>query len=322
MPLTNPVRNGAVSPQSLVVSTALGLGGEVFQMPNGLAGVNKRGRSGAIAGQTVQFETAGLQNIPKAAVVLLDGQEVYWDRSASVCTYCRLDDRDFFLGTVRGQAAVNDTYATISLNEKAQYTHDLLRDPFEVSPVGTLSGTGFNLYLRNSLRIALDATSEVQKMDPQSVDGFSVLSKGYIEGSFRVLAHGAASNPHVSIGYGDGTTATDALSSTIANYLFLRLDGNSDVISVEGSEFSKTSTGVSCTVGNRATNRVYFTFDIRNRSNILVYINGLRVLSGSTIALDNATSGTNYLLFHVMKPISVTVYDIVLDSLRTRFSEQ
>ena len=67
----------------------------------------------------------------------LDGGRAWWDFSARMVHFKRVDDRDFYLGRFVGDAALNDTTCSVNLNEDPPYDLDLIRDPYTTVPVGT-----------------------------------------------------------------------------------------------------------------------------------------------------------------------------------------
>src|SRR5262245_59014899 len=82
---------------------------DVFQMPDGRAAVHAQS-TGAAATDRVAPQTSGVFTVTKTVgVSLLDGGRLYWDRSARSATFRPNGDRDFYLGTVVGDAASADT---------------------------------------------------------------------------------------------------------------------------------------------------------------------------------------------------------------------
>ena len=59
-----------------------------------------------------------------AGVELLDGGRAFWDFSASVVTYKPVNDRDYYLGQVVGDAAAADANCSVNLNVRPRPTRE------------------------------------------------------------------------------------------------------------------------------------------------------------------------------------------------------
>src|SRR3990167_45477 len=109
---------------------------EIWQLPDGRVGRNIG--SAANPDDSVAFDAGSIYVIPKeASVVFLDGQALYWDHSANVATYRKVEDRDFCLGRCIGGAAANDDEVSVAFNLDVPYDRDILRDPYTTTIVGT-----------------------------------------------------------------------------------------------------------------------------------------------------------------------------------------
>ena len=89
--------------------------GEVIHLPDGRAGFAPTAIAAAALGA---IQVKGIVTVAKtASVVMLVGQPVYWDHSASSATYTPASDEDFFLGVVHGaDAASADMTLKVDLN--------------------------------------------------------------------------------------------------------------------------------------------------------------------------------------------------------------
>src|SRR4051794_7129319 len=107
------VRN---SNDNRLVAAAAVASGECWQLKDGRAAY-KAGLNAAASGDNVQFTSTGIVTMPKtASIVLLDGGRAYWDASASKVHFKKVNDRDFYLGRVVGDAASADTTCAVNLN--------------------------------------------------------------------------------------------------------------------------------------------------------------------------------------------------------------
>lgn len=297
--------------------------GQVTQTADGLAAVYDSQKA-ASSGQRIVLKTEGQYTMPKnTSTVLLDGGCAYWDHSAGEVVYRKNNDRDFFVGTVVGDYGAGDATAVVNLNVRPAYLLDLARDSFLTTITGTQALGGLSLLRRGGAHhFVLSSTSEAQKLDALSVEGFSKDANAIIEGAFRVVSDGAGTAVDVSIGIANGTHATDA--DSITESLFVHLDANNTNINLESddgtTEVAATDTTLDYTEGSSLSERVEFWFDLRDPADIQCYINGALVLGATTFSL-NAASGPLRLLVHVEKTSSTDTYELAVDWLRARISE-
>lgn len=298
--------------------------GEVWQMPDGRAAfLDTTAKSSG--DKTDGWQTSGQVTLPKTnGIVLLDGGPAYWDQSANAVHYKQVNDRDFFLGSIVGDFASGDATAVVNLNVEPRYLVDLARDAFISALVGTVAVSGCNIFRRGGAHnLILSSTSEAQKLDALSVNGFSPSANWIIEGAFRVVSDGSGAAADVSIGIANATHATDA--DSITEHLFVHLDANNVNINLQSKDGTTTVTATDTTVdyteGTPLADRVEFWFDGRDPSDIQCYVNGALVLGATTFRLDNAT-GPLFLLAHLEKTSSTDTYELAVDWLRVRIAEQ
>lgn len=103
--------------------------GEVYQLSDGRAGYADKAIA---AGDPGQIRVSGIARIVKlSGIVLLDGDECFWDASASNAHFKTVNDRDFFLGTVQGDTTSTQTTVDVALNVRASWLIDVNRDAFD-----------------------------------------------------------------------------------------------------------------------------------------------------------------------------------------------
>lgn len=305
------------------LGSALGVG-EIWQQRNGRASFYDES-SAASSGAKVYLREDGQVTVTKTnGVAILDGGAVYWDHSANSATYKPVNDRDFFLGTSVGDWASGDTQMLVNLNVQPEYLVDLSRDAFISALTGTVAVTGCNIFPRGGAHnFILNSTSEAQKLDALSVNGFAPGANWIIEGAFRVPSDGAGTVVDVNLGAASATHATDA--DSIAEHIFIHLDANATPINVQSKDGTTTVAAVDTTLdyteSTTLANRVEFWIDGRDPADIQVYVNGALVLGASTFRLDNAV-GPLFLLAHVEKTSAADTYELAIDWLRVRIAEQ
>jgi len=269
--------------------------GEVYQLADGRAGV-KAGLAAAAAADPVAFLTAGQFTLAKTAgVVWLDGDEIFWDRSANTATPLRaMAGGDFPIGVAVGDAASAATTGVVDLNKRPVYTIDLLKDPSDSVLVGT---TMTLVEIGGYLKLNITATSEAQKVDVMSIPSIPVTVPFIVEGRLAAYVIGSDNTVDFNIGIANETHASDA--DTIAESCFVHLDETLDIFAESddgGTEVAATNTTKDC------VDDTYFDFrmDCRDLEDIQIYINGVNVLPDSVFKLDAAT-GPLKLLVHVEK---------------------
>ena len=302
--------------------------GQILQMADGRAAV-LQGSSGAAAGDRISPTTVGQFTMLKtAAMVLLDGGKAFWDFSANTVSFRKVNDRDFYLGTVVGDAASADTTCVVNLNNKPCPDVDLLDGDGGVLSVatGTAAAGGFGLPVKfgKSAGLSLTATNEAQSVDMLSVDRVAVAANPIAEFVVRLGANGSTSAVDINFGLANGTSATDA--DAITESVFFHIDGGALDILAESddgtTEVNATDTTINITAGTAVANRVEFWIDARNPADVQLYIDGALVLPSSVFTLGAAT-GPLGLMAHVEKTAgTATAGPVLFDRAEMRIMQQ
>lgn len=311
-----------------VTLAAAASAGEVRQLANGLAAVMQGLNAGA-SGDQRSFKTEGQFSLTKATgVVLLDGGRAYWDHSANAVTFKKVNDRDFYLGRVVGDAASADAECVVNLNVDPKPQIDLLRDGALSVATGTAAAGGFGLpAIRGGAPgLQLTATSEAQCVDLLSVDRVALSSNPIAEFVIRLAANGSTSAVDLNLGLANGTSTTDA--DAITESAFFHIDGGALDVFAESddgtTEVAATDTTVNITEGSAVANRMEFWLDARDPSNVRYFIDGAEVLA-ATANLGNiaAAAGPLGLLVHLEKTTgTATAGPVYVDRAELRTAEQ
>lgn len=298
---------------------------QLVQLPSGQAGFWDSSMPKA-SGEYAEFSTKGTVTCKKTTgIQALKGGRAYWDHSANSVTFKRVNDRDFYVGRYAQDATASADQCEVILNIDPPYDIDLLRDPFISVLVGTpaAGGFGYPVRLGGALVLELTATSEAQKVDALSVDGFARTSNAIVELRFRVISDGAGTEPDFSLGVANGTHASDA--DSIAESVFIHLDGNNTNINAESddgtTEVAATDTTTDYTEGSDFSKVKEVWIDFRDEADVQIYVDGVLVLSASTFNI-NAANGPLYLLAHLEKTSSASTYKVAVDRAQVRFAEQ
>ena len=316
---SNATLRGASHKRKLTTAAAC-VSGEIYQMPDGRAGV-RSGKDSIASGDEAEFSTAGVFEVQKtASVVLLDGGKVYWDHSANTATYRNNGDRDFYLGTAVGDAASAAATVNVNINVEPCYTVDMARDSFTSVIAGTAAAGAFGFPRRQGSAhvLELTATSEVQKGDILSDDGFDINANAIVEFAVDVVADGSGTASDFNIGLASGTHATDFES--VAEFVAIHLDENALDILVHSDDGTTDTALVDSTVNYAEGTRFEGWIDCRDPSDVQVYIDGVLVLGASDFALDGG-SGPLFLVAHLEKTTGTDTYEVKVDWLRARIAE-
>jgi predicted RecA/RadA family phage recombinase len=301
--------------------------GECWQLKDGRAAVYS-GQAAAASGDRSNFVSAGQFVMTKTAgIVLLDGGRAFWDHSANAVTFRKVNDRDFYLGRIVGDAASADTTCVVNLNVNPAPDIDLIsRDGAISVATGTAAAGGFGLPIRygSSIGLSLTATNEAQCVDLLSVDRFAVGANAIVEAIIRLGANGSTSAVDFNIGVASATSTTDA--DAIAESVFFHIDGGALDIFAESddgtTEVAATDTTVDATAGSAVANRFEFWIDMRDPADVQMYINGVNVLP-ATVFNVNVAAGPLGLLAHLEKTSgTATAGPVFIDRFIARFSEQ
>lgn len=298
----------------------------VIQLPTGEAAFLDASTATAASAYTENLRTRGKVRVEKTtSQVFLPGQSIYWDHSANKAHYAKVNDRDFYLGVCVEDAAAADIVCTVDLNKRPHYDIDLARDWFDTTTVGTQGLNTMGSFRRGGgNKFILSSTSEAQKMEVVSRDGFAPTTANWIvEMMFVVVAGGAAAEPDFNIGIANGTHATDF--DSVTQRLSVHIDGNSTNLNLGSTDgtttVAYTDTTSDYTAGSTVAVREHWLFDGRDPADVQCYRNGVLQL-GSTVFNLAAASGTHFLIAHLEKTSSATVFEVDIERLRCWYSEQ
>lgn len=311
-----------------VTSDAAVASGEVRQLKDGRAGVAQL-QVAAASGDPVVFQTEGVFKMPKTTniFVALEGGRAYWDHSANVVSFEKVNDRDFYLGRFAADATYAATEVYVNLNIDPPYDIDMLSGEggYLSVPTGTqaVGAFGFPKRLGASAELELSATSEAQCIDMLSVDKFAVGANAIAEFVVRPVDAGSTAAVDFNIGLANGTSTTDA--DAITESLFLHVDGGSTNLALESddgtTEVAATDSTLDLTAGSAVANRVEVWFDLRDPADIQCYINGVLALTATVFKLDAAT-GPLGLLAHLEKTTGTATGKFVIDRACVRYAQQ
>lgn len=293
-------------------------GGQVLQRPNGRAAVVNQLNAVAI-NDGVNLVDDGVRLVTKkSGEVWLDGAPIWWDHSANAATCVPplvAGDKDFYLGTSDGDVATSTTSANVALNVEPRYIINYKQNGGDVAVVKT-AGTPDIVQRGGSLDAFFSTTAEAQKLDWLSMRSFPLNSKWIIEGVVEIVTNGDANAPDLNIGAASDTHASNA--DTIAESAFFHFDPGNDLnIYAECDDGTNETAATDTTLDWAVGTPVHFAIDGRDPSSLKYYINGVRVLSGTTFNISAAT-GPLKALFHLEKTADDTPGRVMLHDLTVR----
>lgn len=292
--------------------------GEILQLPDGRAGVYA-GLNAAASGDTVALATTGNFKVPLTdSIAILAGGRVYWDASAGKAHFKQAGDRDFYLGrAVADVAAGTSQTVTVALNVDPPYHIDMSKDAFDTVVVLT-AGTPTLAMQGGAIVSKFSATDEAQKCDALSKDSFGLASNAIVEGQVEVVNNGDSGEGDINIGVANATHASDA--DSITESCFIHIDSNALDILAESDDGTIEVDATDTTVNYAEGTRFEFWMDLRDPSDVQIYIDGVLILSGTTFNIS-AASGPLKLLFHVEKSGNDTLLEVHCDVLRCRLMD-
>jgi hypothetical protein len=155
------------------------------------------------------------------------------------------------------------------------------------------------------------------------VDKFDKAANAIVEIILRPAVNGSGAAVDFSAGIANGTHATDA--DLITEHVFFHIDGADTSIFAQSKDgtttVAATDTTLDITAGSAVANRVELWIDTRDPANVKLYVNGARVLSGSTFKIDAAT-GPFGILVHIEKTTGTTTGQFHVDRATARYAEQ
>lgn len=286
--------------------------GDVIQLRDGRAGVIS---ADVDSGKSIGVYISGIFTMAKTtSMVMLIGSRLFWDHSANKVHLLHGNDRDFFVGCAQEDGASADTTIKVALNVRPQYSLSYQHGGFVSVPINT-AGFPFVHGTGEGVNLGFSATAEAQKVDALSLQGMAPAAIAIVDALICVNNGGDAAALDASIGIANGTHATDA--DSITESLFVHLDGASANIYLESDDGTTEVAATDSTVDYVAGTPFLVQWDLRDLSDIQVYINGVLALGSSVFKL-NAATGPLKLLCHMEKTSDDTPGNISVGYLGAR----
>ena len=268
--------------------------GTVIQLRDGRAAVTAEDM---VSGETKGVYVCGIFECAKTtSMVMLIGSQLFWDYSANKAHLLHGGDRDFLLGTAEEDATSAATTVRVNLNKQPVYSASLGQG-FETKIVQT-AGFPYAGGCGQGAHAAFSATAEVQKSDALGIRGVVPAAIAIVDCLINIVTAPDNAAVDINVGIANATHASDA--DSITESLFIHIDGNSANINAE-SDDGATEVASTDTTDDYAANTPFLVqWDLRNTSDIQLYINGVNRLPSSVFKL-NAATGPLKPLLHIEK---------------------
>lgn len=290
--------------------------GELREGPSGRAEWFQ-GSSAGIAGQSYNFRDNQKIVVPKTVgIEFLNGGRVYWDKTNRKAHFKRSGNRDFYIGTSVGNAAADATSITVDLNKEPRYQIDLLHPEWAEE---STNGLGITELRGGAVQLAFDAVAEVAQAAIYGTIPFNVAGNPILEFKINVVDNGDNAALDIDVGMASASHATDFES--IAEFVSFHFDGNSLNISAQSDDGTTDVAIVDTTLDFAEGTPLEGWIDCRDRDNVKLYVNAVRVAAGTTFKLTAATDPI-YPICHMEKTSDDTTADVRLLEMRVRTSEQ
>lgn len=291
-------------------ATSAVVAGQVIQLPDGRAAVAQDGYGAGVLGS---YQVSGIAEVAKTAtMVMLPGSELFWDASANAAHLLFGNDKDFFLGVCTADAASAATTVKVNLNVAPRPTVSFAQG-YATAPINT-AGFPFVGGAGDSVSMGFSATAEAQKVDALSLRKVAVGAQGVAHMLVCINLNSDNAAGDLNFGLANATHATDA--DSITEHVFFHSDGAALTINVQSKDGGTTNAAATTTLSYVVGTPVLFQLDFRDNNDIKAYINGVRVMDGTTGASKtlktNSATGPLGLLAHMEKtsddsPGNVTV---------------
>ena len=306
--------SGSIAIQSAAAALA---SGELIQLDDGRAayvdGLNARA-----AGDAVNMKTEGIVDLTKtAALVMLPGMMIYWDRSANAALITPASG-DFYAGLCVKDAAAGDATVRVDLNVLPNYLINWDGSDGEVLWTHEATdGSGVVAATTQTRTIlAFDAVAEVAQaaLFPTLTRHHAPVADGPIlHMRLAIFDIGDDGSLDITFGLANGSHATDFDSVTEA--VVFHLDGNALAIFAESDDGTTEVAATDTTVVAVDDAYTDFVIDARNLSDIQLYIDGVNVLPASVFKLAAAT-GPIFPIVHLEKTSNDVVADVRVEFIR------
>lgn len=279
--------------------------GDVVQLRDGRAGVVV---NDVASGDLADVYTEGVFKVLKnVTCVVVASQPMFWDHSANVAYIKHVNDRDFYLGCAIEDATSSGTTVSVALNVWPRF-NSALENGFNSIPVNT-AGFPYVIGSGKGCTMGFSTTAEAQKVDALALIGVAPACEGVFHALVNIVTNSDNAAGDFNIGVSNGTHATSF--DSVTEYMSVHVDGASTKLNMQSTDGTTTVAATDTTVTFTAGTPFAVTFDMRDLTDIQVYIDGVNVLPSSVFKL-NAASGPLKAVAHFEKTSDDSPGNIVI----------
>lgn len=292
--------------------------GELHQLADGLPAF-KDGLSAAVNGDTnVRFVPTGQATCPKlASVVCLDGGRAYWDHANNWVTPLKpTSGRGFLLGSFVGDAASADSTCVVNIDVPPRYEIEL-REGYWTTEAAL--GLGVTLLPGGSVQLAFDAVAEVAQAAIYSERTVPIASNPIFECRLAIFDVGDNAALDIDVGLASSSHASNF--ETITDFVSFHWDGADLSIWAQSDDGTTDVAPVDTTLNAVDDTFLELWIDGRDPTSLKLYVNGVRVLSGTTFSWAAATGPVKAICL-IEKTSDDTLADVRIEDMRVRIAEQ
>lgn len=283
--------------------------GDVLQFEDGRACVVV-GADDIASGEEATVGLSGVWDVDVAdSIVILKGTPLWWDKSANAAVLKYGGAGDFFLGCAEEDLATGTgRKVKVRLNQRPCYTFGTGYDPVSptIQEVLTAGAPRVKFIPGGWVDMTMDATDEAQAVSWMSGASIPVTDKAIVDIEFLPIDDGDAGSATTMdgvFGLADDDHASDP--DSIEEFVGFTISGNTVSISAESDDGSTENAAADTSADYTLGAVSLLQIDFRDQDDIKLYVDGVRVISGTTFTLA-AASGPMKLLGLVEKSSDTT----------------
>lgn len=286
--------------------------GQLCTLPDGRVGVIA-GLKAVESGDPATARTNGVHTVAKTSgVAMLAGQTAWFVPASNVVSYYA--PGRIYAGIVTADATMAATTVTVDLNAVKRYEIDSDSGNWTQTAVGSAACAAV---LPNTKKLSLIATNEAEKIAYLSTASIAIAAKPRMEGRFAIFDIGASANDY-DIGFASGDHASDF--ETIAEFVAVHFDANDLSITAHSDDGTTDVAAVDSTLDAVDDTYFHMLIDCADKDDCKVYINGVRILDGTTGAATTlkltAATGPLYAIAHCEKTSGTTTGELRVEYMR------
>lgn len=263
------------------------------------------------SGDYLLVQCGGPMTLTKAnTVVILTGQEVWYDGSAGKGTHSRVAG-DFPIGVALEDAAITATSCLIDFGKKQTYQVDLRAGSWTTEAT---DGLGVSAMVGGAQKLAFDAVAEVAQAALFSDITVAKALLPIMEAEVAIFDIADAAAVDFTVGLANGSHATDFQSVT--EFATIHLDGAALDIKVQSDDGTTDVAPVDSTLNAVDDTYFFVQIDTRDMADVQIYVNGADAVPAGTTLVLTAAAGAFKPIAHMEKTSDDTTAEMRVREMR------